>query len=148
MSARIIRPGKPAAVKEHAPGFRRRSVSYGYSVREGAAQALAHLAAVCQHELSDADVERLERVAFTAPCHSRADLPLFPCPLKEQEATAAIRALEGSTASAIADLRYGAEARVISVDVTRVGSFLMSTYMTSIDDLSKGDPKISHRIPG
>jgi hypothetical protein len=143
MSARI-RSSRTIA-KEHSSCFRKRSA---YSVKEGAAQALAHLISICQHELPNACVEHVQKATFTALCHSRADLPLFPCPLKEQEATAAIRALEGSTASAIADLRYGVEARDISIDISKIGCFLMSTYMTSIDGVGKGDPKIRNRIPG
>lgn len=68
--------------------------------------------------------------------------------MKEQEAAAAVRALEGIAAASIADLRYGARPRRIDVDVSKVGCYLMSAYMTTIDSMDKGNPETRNRIPG
>ncbi|KAI8297173.1 Formyl-CoA:oxalate CoA-transferase [Colletotrichum sp. SAR11_240] len=92
---------RPGVVQQRTPS---------YSVREGAKSALAALVSACQRQLPPEFVEHLRNVTFSTPL---GDTAFFPCPLKEQEATASIKALEGMAAAAIADLRYGQASRDI-----------------------------------
>ncbi|KAH7328544.1 CoA-transferase family III [Stachybotrys elegans] len=127
----------------------RGSSQHGYSVENGASDALVRLLGMCRDTLPEEYLGFQSGVSFTTSPGFADDVPLFPCPLKEQEATAAIRALEGMVASTIAQLRYGCDARdsQIRVDVTKAACSLMSSYMTTLDDLTKSDPEIRNRIP-
>ncbi|KAI1175996.1 CoA-transferase family III [Nemania sp. FL0916] len=81
--------------------------------------------------------------------HSSAtgDSVCFPCPLKQQEACAALKALEGCIVAAIADLRHREIRRKITVNLERVTCFLMSAYITTLDGLDKSNPKINFKLP-
>ncbi|KAK1963509.1 CoA-transferase family III [Colletotrichum sublineola] len=125
------------------PGSQRAATSY--SVKKGSENALAALIAVCQQQLPPEFVDYLRNVAFTAP---QGDVPFFPCPLKEQEATASIKALEGMAAAAMADFRHGAQVqRHIEVDVARTACFLISAYVTTVDGMDKAHPSVKSKIP-
>jgi len=78
----------------------------------------------------------------------KGDEVYFPTPLREQEAGAAIKALEACAAAAIAELRYRIESRRIRVDTDKVSAFLMSAYLTTLDGMGKPDPRVKDRIPG
>jgi hypothetical protein len=88
-----------------------------------------------------------EAVEITATS-AQGDAVHFPTPLREQEATAAIKALEACAAAAIAQVRYGAEPGAVRVDTDKVSAFLMSAYLTTLDGMDKADPRIKDKIPG
>lgn len=118
-----------------------------YSVIDGAEAALKSLIASTYSQLPIEIVINAKNVSFNSPSPSGAALH-FPCPLKEQEATAAIKALEACAVAAIAGLRYGAKSRPIDVDMEKLACFLMSAYLTTIDGLGKVDMRVRERIPG
>lgn len=124
------------------------SPSSCYSVIDGAYSVLDKFVSACRSELPPAFDEHIRQVNFSSPCASGATICL-PCPLMEQETGSALKALEGCAAAAIADLRRrGKQQRSVHVDVGRVTCFFMSTYLTTLDGMSKVDPKIKLRIPG
>ncbi|TID02161.1 Formyl-CoA:oxalate CoA-transferase [Colletotrichum higginsianum] len=126
------------------PGSQQRAAP-SYSVKEGSENALAALVAACQRQLPPEFLHHLQNVAFTAPL---GDTAFIPCPLKEQEATASIKALEGMAAAAIADLRHGYQARrEIEVDMARTACFLISAYLTTVDGMDKAHPNVKSKIP-
>ncbi|GKT53435.1 CaiB/BaiF family enzym [Colletotrichum tofieldiae] len=126
------------------PGSQQRATP-SYSVKEGSENALAALVAACQQQLPPEFVEHLRNVTFTTPL---GDAAFFPCPLKEQEATASIKALEGMAAAAIADLRHGPPSqRDIEVDLARTACFLISAYLTTVDGMDKAHPDVKSKIP-
>ena len=118
-----------------------------YSVLDGANGALDSLLLSVHDQLPDEIIDYAKDVTFSSPSPGRAALQ-FPCPLKEQEATAAVKALEACAVAAIADLRYGVKPRPIHVDMERIACFLMSAYLTTIDGLGKGDLRVREMIPG
>jgi hypothetical protein len=120
-----------------------------YSVVRGAEAALAGLLESCRDELPTGITNHVWDVCFESSSPEEAALH-FPCPLKEQEATAAIKALEACAVAAMADLRYGwnTNPRAIHVDLDRIACFLMSAYITTLDGLGKGDALIKTKIPG
>ena len=118
-----------------------------YSVTAGAYAALAALVAACQAELPQAAFRQVRKVTFTSPS-SKHDSSVFPCPLKEHEAVAAVKALEACVASTIADVRFGQRSRAITIDMRKVASFLMSSYITTVDGLTKADPKVTEKLIG
>ena len=118
-----------------------------YSARVGAARAFRSLLAACGSQLSVQHTRHVGNVTFAAS-RPVQDVPVFPCPMRQQEATAAIRALEGIAAAALSDLRYEAVDRAIYVDMSKTACYLMSAYITTIDALDKSDPRTKGRIPG
>ncbi|KAI0480404.1 CoA-transferase family III [Xylariaceae sp. FL0804] len=119
-----------------------------YLVGEAAEVAFNTLLQASKTELPREVLENLQRqnVVFESPSPLR-DTPCFPCPLRQQEACAAIRALEGCLTAAIADMRCGRRRREVVVDLERVTCYLMSAYITTLDGLDKGNPKILRRLP-
>lgn len=121
--------------------------SKDYSVRAGARIALEALATACHSELPAAFKHHIDHVTFTAPIAGTDDV-CFPCPLKEQDLGAALKALEGCMVAMISDLPNGRQKRVIDVDVAKVTALLMSAYLTTLDGMGKGHPKMKYRLPG
>ncbi|KAK8124662.1 uncharacterized protein PG998_000421 [Apiospora kogelbergensis] len=117
-----------------------------YSVAAEAHCALQALVSACMSELPRELDQYIDKVTFSSTSPA-GDKPCFPCPLKEQEAGCALKALEGCLAGAIADLRYGSQGRDIEVDPAKVTSFLMSAYITTLDGMGKAHPKIKYRLP-
>ncbi|KAG7107364.1 Acetyl-coenzyme A transferase nodX like protein [Verticillium longisporum] len=116
-----------------------------YSVKQGTEQALASLLASCRGQLPSAFVHAPRRLVFKdAP----DDDVHFPSPLKEQEALAAIKALEGAAAAAFANLREDHQSpREITIDMSLISCFLMSAYLCTLDGLDKADPRVKNKIP-
>ncbi|KAI1766351.1 CoA-transferase family III [Hypoxylon sp. FL1150] len=116
------------------------------SVSEGSRDAFTHLWKSTETEVPNEFLQYVDRVVFRKSTVS-GDAVCFPCPLRQQEAVAALKALEGCAAAAIADVRGPKQEREISVALENVASFLMSTYITNIDGLDKCDPRAKERIP-
>ncbi len=116
------------------------------SVSDGAAAALRSLLASCQAQLPESCLAHVQNVHFRSSSPGGETI-FFPCPLKEQEAVAAVKALEACLAAAIADLRYGREKRLIEVDVDKTACFLMSAYMATVDGMDKGNAAVQRRLP-
>ena len=72
----------------------------------------------------------------------------FPIPFKEMETAAALKALEGSIAGLLADLRFGKQERAISVDLESVTNFLFQGYLATIDGMGKLDPAAKSKLKG
>lgn len=117
-----------------------------YSVVDGAESALDSLLLSVHGQLSNI-FKYAKNVLFSSPSPIEAAL-YFPCPLRQQEATAAIKALEACSVAAIADLRYGVKPKRICVDMDKIACFLMSAYLTTLDGLGKGDSRVREKIPG
>ncbi|KKY22606.1 putative caib baif family enzyme [Phaeomoniella chlamydospora] len=80
-----------------------------------------------------------KNVSFTA---SR-DKPYFPIPFKETEVAAALKAVEGSIACALADLRDGSSGdRQIVINLERCTAFLCQAYMATVNGHGKLDMEV------
>ncbi|KAI1464693.1 CoA-transferase family III [Daldinia caldariorum] len=123
-----------------------REESGTHSVSEGSKDAFSRLLKTTKAEVPMAFLRYIENVKFLRYSRS-GDTACFPCPLREQETVAALKALEGCAAAAIADIRGTKRKRTINVTLESVAAFLMSTYITSIDGLDKCNPKSKERIP-
>ncbi|KAI1450849.1 CoA-transferase family III [Annulohypoxylon stygium] len=117
-----------------------------HSVGEGAKDALKQLLRSTKTELPKEFLKSAERVLFLKNSRT-GDTVCLPCPLREQEMVAALKALEGCAVAAITDVRGVRCERTIRVNLERVTSFLMSAYITNIDGLDKCNPKTKERIP-
>ncbi|KAK4186529.1 CoA-transferase family III domain-containing protein [Podospora australis] len=117
-----------------------------YSVVAGAKNALETLQDLCKHELPEDILALAGKVKITSSS-GNGDKIHFPTPLKEQDATAAIKALEAQVAGAIANLRYGPAKRGVTVDLDKISGFLMSAYLTTIDGMDKTDLGVKEKIP-
>ncbi|KAK3990563.1 CoA-transferase family III domain-containing protein [Cladorrhinum sp. PSN332] len=117
-----------------------------YSVIQGSRVALDSLLDLCTTEIPG-DFVPLARNVKIASTSGNGDQIHFPSPLKEQDVTAAIKALEAGAVGAIANLRYGTARRGITVDLDRISGFLMSAYLTTIGGMDKQDVRVKERIP-
>lgn len=74
----------------------------------------------------------------------------FPIPFKETETLAALKAVEGSVAAALADLRFGpgAQPRGVQVSLEGATAFGCQAYMAKVDGLSKLDPAVKSKLKG
>lgn len=91
--------------------------------------------------------ESLQEVAAKVKFVSDYDHVYFPIPFKETETAAALKAVEGSVACLLADLRYGKqEERVLSVSLEKTTNFLFQAYLATVDGLGKLDPAIKTKL--
>ncbi|KAJ6441092.1 LOW QUALITY PROTEIN: CAIB/BAIF family enzyme [Purpureocillium lavendulum] len=72
------------------------------------------------------------------------DQPYFFIPFKETETTAALKAIEGSVASQLADLKSGGggQTRKIVVDQEKTTAFLFQAYLARVGGLGKLDKEV------
>lgn len=88
-----------------------------------------------------------DNVQFT----SVRDAPYFPIPFKETEVTAALKAIEGSLAAAIAgtkDKDAGRQQRRIKVDLEKTTAFLFQAYLARVGGLGKLDKNVRSFLKG
>jgi hypothetical protein len=117
-----------------------------YSMASGARQALKDLRSLVGDQLSPEVNFHLDKVLFST-CSDGHKI-YFPCPFKENEAAASLKAVEAAVVAAIADLRYGAQRRKIDVNLEKTAAFLFSTYVATIGGLGKGDPGVKSKLKG
>ena len=117
-----------------------------YSLKVGAASALKDLLQISKHEIPDEINARAQEVKF----HSvEGDGRIStPCPFKETEAVSALKAVEAAFIAAIADQRYRAEARKITIDFERAVCFLFAAYLCEIDGMNKAHPNVKSKLIG
>ncbi|KAL2201402.1 CoA-transferase family III domain-containing protein [Corynascus similis CBS 632.67] len=132
--------------RDHQPVADRPRNRARHSVAAGTREVLEKLCTTLLGELPASVLAFTETVEVTSTS-KKGDEVYFPTPLREQEAGAAIKALEACAAAAIAELRYGIESRRIRVDTDKVSAFLMSAYLTTLDGMGKPDPRVKDRIP-
>lgn len=89
---------------------------------------------------------RADRVQFVA----QRDLPYFPIPFKETETAAALKAIEASVASLLADTRQGETLsnRKIVVDLEKTTAFLFQAYLARIGGYGKLDKEVKGLLKG
>jgi hypothetical protein len=78
------------------------------------------------------------------------DGPYFPIPFKETELSAALKAVEGCVASALADEKFGTETgnRKITVDQEKTTAFLFQAYLARVGGLGKLDKNVRSLLKG
>ena len=108
-----------------------------YSVLAETEKALESLLRAAKCQIPTELRPRIQRVKFT---HAHTGIPDFPVPLKENEATGALKAVEAGVASAIADLALGEQDREATVNLERASCFLFSTYLATVGGYDKGNP--------
>jgi hypothetical protein len=81
---------------------------------------------------------------------SARDSPYFPVPFKETETGAALKAIEGSLAAALADLKAGGQRsdRNVTIDLEKTTAFLFQAYLATVDGLEKLDPAVKAKLKG
>lgn len=120
---------------------------HGVAVR--ARRALDILIQSSLSELPQSVIKHATNVEFLPG--STGDMVCFPCPLQEQEAGSALKALEGGAIAAIAELiedKREPGRSSVKVHLERVTCFLMSAYMVTINDRGKQHPGIKELVRG
>ncbi|KAF2972864.1 hypothetical protein GQX73_g817 [Xylaria multiplex] len=117
-----------------------------YSVSRHARHAVEILLQATESELPAECCRYVQDVVFDG-YSATGDSVCLPCPLRQQEACAGLKALEGCVVAAIAGLQRKERRRKITVNLERVTCFLMSAYITTLDGLDKSNPNISGRLP-
>lgn len=89
---------------------------------------------------------RAEYVQFVA----ERDQPYFPIPFKETETTAALKAIEASVASLLADTRQEGQVpeRKIHVDLEKTTAFLFQAYLARVGGYGKLDKGVKSMLKG
>lgn len=87
---------------------------------------------------------RVEYVQFAA----ERDQPYFPIPFKETETTAALKAIEASVASLLADTRQDGQipGRKIVVDLEKTTAFLFQAYLARVGGYGKLDKGVKSML--
>jgi|SRR5579871_5931948 len=116
-----------------------------YSKRKETQRALRKLLQLAKGQIP---LECRQLIADTLFTASNTGVPDFPCPFKETEAVGALKAVEGGIAAAIANMRYGAQERNITIDLDRASCFLFSTYVATVGGYDKGNPKSRTLLKG
>jgi len=90
-------------------------------------------------------VEVAKETNFTA----ERDFPYFPIPFKETETAAALKAIEGSLASALARVKYGLDkAPQVTVDLEKCTGFLFQAYLSTVGGYGKFDKETKSLLKG
>jgi hypothetical protein len=84
----------------------------------------------------------VSRTTFT-----NASPPILPCPFRQLEAAAALKAIEGAAANAIGKERFGYE-QDVSVDLQHATLFLFMAYLATVDGLRKQDKGVKAKLKG
>lgn len=117
-----------------------------YSILDGTKQAINLLLDYSGSEIPSEVLQHLEDVSFSTATDGHQIY--FPCPFRETEASAALKAVEASTVASIADLRFGKKKRKIDVNLEKTAAFLFSTYIATIGGLAKQDPGVKAKLKG
>jgi hypothetical protein len=123
----------------------KRTPSHNYTLLEGTHEALAHLLGCTKGQLPEECLAHLPKVHFST---ANTGGPYFPSPLKQTEAISALKAVEASIATSIADLESGPKCRSINVDLERASAFLFSTYLATVEGMNKANPKVKKYLRG
>ncbi|KAF1985271.1 alpha-methylacyl-CoA racemase [Aulographum hederae CBS 113979] len=108
-----------------------------YSMEASVRDALRTLQCASRSQVPEEIWPLVDKIAIRTVNHGN---PYFPCPFKETETLAALKAVEAGLAAGIANLRYGQDARAMSVDLERVSCSLISAYVTTVNGFTKADP--------
>lgn len=73
--------------------------------------------------------------------------PILPCPFRQLEAVAALKAIEAAVANAIGNLRFGVE-QDVTIDLQHATLFLLMAYIATVDGLGKQDPAVKGKLKG
>lgn len=91
---------------------------------------------------------RADHVQFVA----ERDHPYFPIPFKETETTAALKAIEASVASLLADSKQGEAPspshREIVINLEKTTAFLFQAYLARVGGYGKLDKQVKSLLKG
>ncbi|ATY64875.1 CAIB BAIF family enzyme [Cordyceps militaris] len=117
-----------------------------YSSKEEAARIFQYLVGVLDPVSLPPEVARRQsKISFTAA----RDAPYFPIPFKETEATAALKAVEGTVAALLAETSSSSDASAaaasdarVHVDLEKTTAFLFQAYLARVGGLGKLDKQV------
>jgi hypothetical protein len=120
-----------------------------YSSKEEAHNILQYLCnAFDSISLPCGVASRADRVQFVA----ERDQPYFPIPFKETETAAALKAVEASVASLLADTRQGdapsTSQREIIINLEKTTAFLFQAYLARVGGYGKLDKQVKSLLKG
>jgi hypothetical protein len=92
--------------------------------------------------------ESISAIKGKVRIESDYDRVYFPIPFKETETAAALKAVEGAVACALAQLKFGEANFVVRVDLERASCFLFQAYLATVDGLGKLDKGVKTKLKG
>jgi hypothetical protein len=78
---------------------------------------------------------------------TNATTPILPCPFRQLEAAAALKAVEASIANAIGKQRFG-YVQDVTIDLQHATLFLFMAYLATVDGLGKLDKGVKAKLKG
>jgi hypothetical protein len=112
-----------------------------YSVLAVAQEVLELITSKKNLPLPDRARELAKNTKFHVPPSPLSTDVVLPCPLKQLETVAALKAVEGAVANALGEQRYGF-VQTTTVDLQHATMFLYMAYLASVDGLGKLDPEV------
>lgn len=73
--------------------------------------------------------------------------PILPCPFRQLEAAAALKAVEAAVANAIGKVRFGLD-QSVTIDLQHATLFLLMAYIATVDGLGKQDHAVKVKLKG
>ena len=110
------------------------------------AQRIFHL--LCKQMKRLGLPDEIQGIKGNVSIESDYDRIYFPIPFKETETAAALKAVEGAVACALAGLKYGKADYTVKVDLERATRFICQAYLASIDGLGKLDQDVKAKLKG
>src|SRR5579862_1427302 len=84
----------------------------------------------------------VQRTTFT-----NVSSPIIPCPFRQLEAAAALKAVEAAVANAIGEKRFGF-AQDVTIDLQHAMLFLFMAYIATVDGFGKQDNEVKKKLKG
>lgn len=103
---------------------------------------------LCEQAHSLGLPENINEIKGSVNIDSDYDRVYFPIPFKETETAAALKAVEGLVASALAKLKDSKADYVVRVDLERATCFLFQAYLATVDGLGKLDQGVKAKLKG
>ncbi|KAJ9668186.1 hypothetical protein H2201_001615 [Coniosporium apollinis] len=122
-------------------GTEQNGVHHGrYSMLEETEKTLETLLQLAKDQIPQECRRLIANVKFET---ANTGSPYFPCPFKETEAVAALKAVEAGIAASIANLIEGERDRRICVNLERASAFVFSAYLSTIGGMNKGNKRVT-----
>jgi len=93
------------------------------------------------------EIPREAKELVTKTTFTNALPPILPCPFRQLEAAAALKAVEAAVANAIGENRFGF-IQDVTIDLQHATLFLFMAYLAKVDGLGKQDKGIKAKLKG
>jgi hypothetical protein len=121
-------------------------VQESYSSLEEAKKILSNL---LESDTSPSIPPQAAKISADVRFIAARDFPYLPIPFKETETIAALKAIEGGIANALASVRYGlSNPPSLTINLEKATAFLFQAYLATVGGHGKLDPQVKQLLKG